>query len=97
MKRSAAIRMRREVRGKGQNTIPTPVRRSAHIKEGDLLEFEVTRDGIIMRPLKIIDASQAWFWEQDWQEGEAEASADIKAKQTTRHKTGAEFLSSLKK
>ncbi len=89
--------MRSELRGKGQITIPTPVRRSAHIKEGDLLEFEVTREGIVMRPLKIIDASQAWFWERGWQKGEAEASADIKARRTTHHKSGTEFLSSLKK
>jgi AbrB family looped-hinge helix DNA binding protein len=97
MKKSAAVRMRSEVRGKGQITIPTPVRRSANIKEGDLLEFEITRGGIFMRPLKLIDALQAWFWEEDWQKGEAQASADIKAKRTTHHKSGAEFLSSLKK
>src|SRR5262249_5080396 len=97
MKKGAMVKMRSEVRGKGQITIPTPVRRLAHIKEGDLLEFEITDEGVIMRPLKIVSASQAWFWEREWQEGEKEASADIKAKRTTRHKTGAELISSLKK
>ncbi len=50
-----------------------------------------------MRPLKTIDATQTWFWTPEWQAGEQEASQDIKAKRTTRHHSGKDFLASLKK
>jgi hypothetical protein len=33
-----------------------------------------------MVPKKLVDADQAWFWTREWQEGEREAEADIKAK-----------------
>jgi hypothetical protein len=28
---------------------------------------------------RLVDKSQAYFWTEDWQKGEAEAEADIKA------------------
>ena len=97
MKRAPATRFRSEVRGKGQITIPASVRRAAHLDEGDIVELEVTPNGILMRPLKAIDASQAWFWTKEWQAAEREASEDLHAKRTTTHKSGKDFLASLKK
>jgi AbrB family looped-hinge helix DNA binding protein len=67
------------IRAKGQVTIPQDVREAAHLEEGDPVEIELTADGILLRPKKLIDASQAWFWTQQWQQGEHEASEDIKA------------------
>lgn len=90
-------RIRGEMRGKGQITIPTAVRRAAHLSEGDLVEIEVTEDGILLRPLKTIDATQAWFWTEEWQAGEKEASEDVKAKRVSRYKSDEDFLSALKK
>lgn len=88
---------RAELRSRGQVTIPSPVREAARLAEGDFVEFELTEKGILLRPLKTVDATQAWFWEQDWQAGEREASADIAAGRTKQYRTSAEFLSSLKK
>ncbi len=65
------------VRAKGQVTIPTGIREAARIEEGDPIEFEITEDGILMRPQKVIDASQAWFWTPEWQAGEREAEAEL--------------------
>lgn len=53
---------RTTVRAKGQVTIPEEIRRAARLEEGDLLEAELTADGILLRPQKVIDATQAWFW-----------------------------------
>ncbi len=64
------------VRAKGQVTIPTGIREAARLEEGDPIEFEITEDGILMRPQKVIDASQAWFWTPEWQAGEREADAE---------------------
>ena len=83
------------IRAKGQLTLPVGVRKAAHIAEGDPLEVELTPGGILLRPKKLVDASQAWFWAPEWQEGELEASADIEADRTERHDSPEAFLSSL--
>ena len=83
------------MRAKGQLTIPQDVRESAHLEAGDPVEVEITADGILLRPKKLIDASQAWFWTQAWQAGEREASADIEAGRVTTFASGTAFLESL--
>ena len=67
------------VRKNAQITLPASIRRKAHIEEGDLLEAEVRDDEIILRPKKLIDKSQAWFWTKEWQEAERQADEDIAA------------------
>ncbi len=84
------------MRSKGQITLPQEIREAARLEEGDPVKVEVTEEGvIILRPQKLVDASQAWFWTPEWQEGEAAASADIAAGRTTRHMSNEEFLTSL--
>ena len=36
-------------------------------------------NGILLHPLKVIDATQAWFWQPERQAGEREAAADLAA------------------
>ena len=84
------------MRSKGQITLPQEIREAARLEEGDPVKVEVTEDGvIILRPQKIIDATQAWFWTPAWQEGEAAASADIAAGRITRHMSNEDFLAAL--
>jgi AbrB family looped-hinge helix DNA binding protein len=84
------------MRSKGQITLPQEIREAARLEEGDPVKVEVTKDGvIILRPQKIIDATQAWFWTPAWQAGEAQADADIAAGRVTRFGTDEEFLASL--
>jgi AbrB family looped-hinge helix DNA binding protein len=82
------------IRAKGQLTIPQDVREAAHLEEGDPVEIEITADGILLRPKKLIDASQAWFWSQGWQDGEREASADTRAGRVVVSMSTAAFLDS---
>lgn len=70
---------RTTLRAKGQLTLPDDIRRAARLEAGDLLDAEITPDGILLRPKKLIDATQAWFWEPAWQAGEREADADRQA------------------
>jgi len=42
---------RTTLRSKGQLTLPDDIRRAAHLEAGDLLEAELTADGILLRPL----------------------------------------------
>jgi len=83
------------IRSKGQITIPREVREAAHLEEGDPVEVELTREGILLRPRKVIDATQAWFWTPAWQAGERKATEDIEAGRTELFETGEEFLASL--
>jgi len=63
----------------GQVTLPAAVRKELNIEEGDLVEIQVVDDRAVLVPKKLVDKSQAYFWTDDWQKGEVEAEADIKA------------------
>ena len=67
------------IRGKGQVTIPASIRRAASLEEGDPIEVELVEDGILLRPRKVIDPTQAWFWTPEWQAQMAAAQADLEA------------------
>ena len=83
------------VRPKGQLTLPDSIRRAVHLEEGDYLEVAVEEGAIVMRPKKLIDADQAWFWSPAWQRGEREASEDIARGRMRRSDSGDDFLDSL--
>ena len=83
------------IRPKGQLTLPDSIRRQVHLEEGDYLEVAVEEGAIVMRPKKLIDADQAWFWTDAWQRGEREANADIAQGRVRRSHNGDEFIESL--
>lgn len=83
------------IRSKGQLTIPSEIRQAAHLEEGDPIEVEIVAEGILLRPRKVIDATQAWFWTPTWQAGEAEAAAEVARGEGRIFVSGDEFLASL--
>ena len=83
------------VRGKGQITIPAEIRKAANLQEGDPIEVEIVADGILLRPGKVIDATQAWFWTQEWQRREREAASDLHAGRSRVFESSGAFLASL--
>jgi antitoxin PrlF len=85
---------RATIRPKGQLTIPAEIREAAHLEEGDLVEVEIVPEGILLRPRKVIDSTQAWFWTSKWQAGEAEAAAEIARGQGRAFTSGEDFLAS---
>jgi AbrB family looped-hinge helix DNA binding protein len=71
---------RAQLRKKGQLTLPPRVRAALHLSEGDEVEFTVHPDGeVTLRGLTVIPTAQKWFWTEEWQAGEREASAAIVA------------------
>lgn len=84
-----------KLRPKGQITIPDEVRRAIRLQEGDYLAVSVRGHAIVLEPKTVVDAAQAWFWREDWQTGEREASADIDAGRTRHFESDDEFLESL--
>ena len=83
------------VRGKGQITIPAEIRKAARLEEGDPVEVEIVEGGILLRPCKLIDATQAWFWQPEWQAGEREAAADLAAGRSRVFESSEAFFASL--
>lgn len=55
----------------------------------------MTPDGILLKPQKVIDSTQAWFWTPEWQDGEREASADIAEGRVEHDRDDESFLASL--
>jgi antitoxin PrlF len=86
---------RMTLRAKGQLTLPDEIRVAARLEEGDLLGVEITADGILLRPQKLIDATQAWFWDAAWQAGEREADADRAAGRSETFATGEAMIAEL--
>jgi len=76
-------------------TLPPVAREKLHIGVGDLVEVRVKGEEIVLKPKKLIDSSQAWFWTREWQEKEKEAEADYKAGRYKTAKNVKEFLRKL--
>lgn len=81
----------------GQITLPTSVREKLGIVEGDFVEIEVVAEKAVLKPKKMVDKSQAYFWTKRWQEGEREADRDIKARRTKTFNTVDELIKDLDK
>lgn len=58
------------------------------MQPGDFVDVELDEGGhIILTPKKLIDASQAYFWTEEWQKGERKADEDIKAGRVKKFKS----------
>ena len=84
-----------KIRQKGQLTIPADILKRLRLKIGDFIEIAPVKGGILLKPKKIIDADQAWFWTEDWQKGEKEAGADIEAGRVERFESAEDLLDAL--
>jgi antitoxin PrlF len=84
--RGARVIGRAQVRKNSQITLPAEVRRALHIEEGDEVEFRVSDTGeVVLRGLTVVPADQRWFWSEQWQAGEREASEQIARGEVTTH------------
>ena len=73
-----------KVNDKYRITIPPIARDKFHIDIGDIVEVEVRENEIVLIPKKLIDASQAWYWTKEWQQGEKEVDEAIKNGEITK-------------
>lgn len=81
-----------QIRGHGQITIPKRIRELFDLQEGDVLVIERYKDGILMKPRKLLDPTQTWFWTKEWQEKERRADEDIEAGRVSGPFKGVEEL-----
>jgi len=70
-----------KISSQGQIRIPKKVMQILRIEKGDYLEVAVEEGQIILKPRKLIDPSQAWYWTKEWQKMEAEVDEEIEKHQ----------------
>lgn len=61
-----------------QVTIPADIRKILSIKIGTLVDIVMEKGALIMKPKKLVDEDQAWFWSKEWQAREKEAERFLK-------------------
>jgi AbrB family looped-hinge helix DNA binding protein len=77
----------------GQVSLPKEIRKKANMQAGDFVEVELDGKGhIILTPKKLVDSSQAYFWTEEWQDGERKADEDIKAGRVKKFRSAKEAV-----
>ena len=66
-----------KVSSKRQITLPQSLTKELGIKEGDRLEVAREGDRLVIKPVMVIDRSDAWFYTPEWQAKEREADEEI--------------------
>ena len=77
-------------------TLPMWLISRFHVRAGDFVRLEATKEGVLMKPAQIIDPSQAYFWTKEWQAGERAAEADIRKGRVKRYKSIQELMTDLR-
>lgn len=84
------------IHARGTISLPAAARKRYHLDEPGAQVEIIERDGeIVLRPKLPVDASQAWFWTLEWQEGERQAETETRAGIGTVYESGDDFLESL--
>ena len=61
----------------GQIRIPKKILQTLKIRPGDYIEIDVENGQAVLKPRKLIDPGQGWYWSKEWQALEAEADEAI--------------------
>lgn len=48
------------IRSAAQLTLPAEVRKALNVKEGDYLEASVVSDGVLLKPVSVVERDRAW-------------------------------------
>ena len=49
-----------KVRRAAQITLPNDIRKALNLNEGDYLEAEIVADGVLLKPVAVVDRGAAW-------------------------------------
>jgi len=61
----------------GQIRVPKKIMESLGIEKGDYVEVELEKGQIVLKPRKLIDPTQGWYWTREWQKIEIEVDREI--------------------
>jgi len=65
----------------GQIRIPKKVMTTLGIEKGDYVEVDIEERQIVLKPRKLIDPSQSWYWTREWQKMEADVDVEVEKDQ----------------
>ena len=68
------------VMNKGVVTLPKKIRDTLNIKPGDVVDVEVRKNEVILRPVKVIPKEQEYFWTKQVQERIKKSEEDLEKK-----------------
>jgi antitoxin MazE len=83
------------LRGRSQITLPNDIVKKLNLNTGDSLDISLEDDRIIVKPVLVIDRSQAWFWSKEWQEKEAEVEKEFEEGKISHAKDVSELFEKL--
>lgn len=85
-----------KIGGQGRLTLPSEVRKAAHLEEGQLVEITIVDDDTLMiKAQHVVDRHQAWVWSEAWLSKLSEAREDLAAGRVATYDSDDEFLASL--
>lgn len=76
-------------------TLPTWLIDLFHVGVGDFIKIEKTKSGVVLKPAKLIDPSQAYFWTKEWQAGEREVDENIRKGRVHKAKSVEDLIKEL--
>ena len=79
----------------GQITIPASLRQNLHLRDGDLIRFDVEKNHLTLTPLSLLEKDQTYFHTPEWQEDEISATEDIEKGRVTKTKNIKELFKKL--
>ena len=65
----------------GQIRIPNKIMITLGIEKGDYVQVDVEESHIVLKPRKLIDPYQGWYWTKEWQKMEAGVDYEIEEDQ----------------
>jgi len=65
------------------------------INDGDIFQVQLDEGKVVLVPMKLIPADQAWFWSESWQEGERAAEADLVAERVATFNNAGDLIQDL--
>ncbi len=76
-------------------TLPIWLIRRFHIQPGDFIRLKETRQGVLMKPGRLVDPSQAYFWTKEWQTEERNVEAERRQGKVKRFRSMKELVKDL--
>lgn len=74
----------------GQIRLPKKIMMTLGIDKGDYVEVDVEERQIVLKPRKLIDPAQGWYWTREWQQIEGDVDAQVQGNQLSPEFTSAE-------
>lgn len=86
------------MQSRGLVALPTALRKRYQLDEpGAQLEVTERADGVIeLRPMRAVPASEAWFWDSRWHDGEVEVDVLVEQGQVLVTDGPDEFIDALR-